>query len=250
MKMQLTNSIRSLQGALLIQQQALSCVLVLASAFMPSFAGNGQGVTPLDSAEAHRFTFVLRAAEKAGYKQGSVVAHGARSYDRFFAILATHAKEGVLALMSEQNGKTAGPVVLERAENPVQIGVRGVQFGSFLDLGDFTDVTVSHEPYMLETSHRFDTHHLVRLRGEGMAAVCEFAGNSVSSSSKGMRSMSNSRQVSFQRVRKSKAVVFTVRTIDETTETRPDRKDSTITSHTETVKKYELSASGACKELK
>ena len=66
----------------------------------------------------------------------------------------------------------------------------------------------------------------------------------------GMRSMSNSRQVSFQRVRKSKAVVFTVRTVDETTETGPDRKDKTVTSHTETVKKYELSASGACKELK
>ena len=81
MKMQLTNSIRSLQGALRVQQQALSCILVLAFAFMPSFAGNGQGVTPLDSAEAQRFTVVLRAAEKAGYKQGIVVAHGVKPYD-------------------------------------------------------------------------------------------------------------------------------------------------------------------------
>lgn len=119
---------------------------------------------------------------------------------------------------------------LEHDETPAAFGVRGVEFRAFLGSADLYDVVVSHAPFMLETSSRFDTHHVLRRRGTALEAACEFPGGSTSSSSKGIGSMSGTRRVAVERMPEGQTGQQAPRT----------------TSHAETSTTFALASAGMC----
>ena len=218
----------------------------LASGMIVAAPATAQGISGSDPGETARFDAVVRAAARAGYSQPIVVGHGDSATDALFALLATRSGNGVLIALSEPRGTApAQPVELERDRTPAQLGVRGIQFTVFLGDSDLYDIVVSHEPFMLETSRRFDTHHVLRRRGASLESVCEFPGNDVSSSSKGMGSVTSSRRVSVERVAGGAMLSFRVKTIDETTE-RSRQDPPVTTAHSESSRQFEFPATGAC----
>ena len=220
----------------------------LASGMIVAAPAAGQGISGSDPGETARFDAVVRAASRAGYAQPIVVGHGDSATGALFALLATRNGSGVLIALSEPAGTApAQAAELERDRTPAQLGVRGIQFTVFLGDSDLYDVVVSHEPFMLETSRRFETHHVLRRRGARLESVCEFPGSAGSSSSKGMGSVTSSRRVSVERVAGGATLRFRVKTIDETTE-RSRQDPPVTTAHSESSKQYELTATGACHE--
>lgn len=225
----------------------LACTL--ASGMIVAAPARGQGISGSDPRETARFDAMVRAAARAGYAQPIVVGHGDSATDALFALLATRNGNGVLIALTEPTGSTpAQPAELERDRTPAQLGIRGIQFTVFLGDSDLYDLVVSHEPFMLETSRRFETHHVLRRRGTRLESVCEFPGNDGSSSSKGMGSVTSARRVSVERVSGGVTLRFLVRTIDETTEQSSNQAARVTTSHSESSKQYDLPATGACHE--
>jgi hypothetical protein len=222
---------------------------VLASGMIVAAPARGQGISAGDQREAARFDVIVRAATQAGYAQPIVVGHGDSTTDALFALLATRNGSGVLIAVSEPTGSApAQPIELERDRTPAQLGIRGIQFTVFLGDSDLYDLVVNHEPFMLETSRRFETHHVLRRRGTRLESACEFPGSDASSSSKGMGSVSGSRRVTVERVSGGVTLRFLVRTVDETTERSSRQAAPVSTSHSESTKEYELPATGPCHE--
>jgi hypothetical protein len=221
----------------------------LASGLIIAAPARGQGLSASDQREAARFDAIVRAATRAGYAQPIVVGHGDSATDVLFALLATRSGSGVLIALSEPNGSApAEPVELERDRTPAQLGIRGIQFTVFLGASDLYDLVVTHEPFMLETSHHFETHHVLRRRGTRLESACEFPGNDGSSTSKGMGSVTGARRVTVERVSGGVALRFLVRTIDETTEQSSGQAAPVTTLHRESTKQYDLAASGTCQQ--
>ncbi len=124
----------------------------------------------------------------------------------------------------------------------------GIEFGAFLQRSDYLDVVVNHEPFMLETSRRFESHHVLRHHGASLEPACQFDGNATSSSSKGIGSMTSTRRVTAAPVGTGTPFRFDVATIDETTESSGPRAAPAVTSHTQAVAHYEVPATGTCPE--
>jgi len=221
----------------------------LASGMIVAAPAHGQGISAGDQREAARFEAIVRAATRAGYAQPIVVGHGDSATDALFALLATRNGSGVLIVLSEPAGSTpAQPVEIEHDQTPAQLGVRGIRFTVFLGDSDLYDVVVNHEPFMLETSHRFETHHVVRRRGTRLESACEFPGDDASSTSKGMGSVSSARRVTVERVSGGVTFAFLVRTTEETTEQSSHQAAPASTTHRESSRQYDLPATGACHE--
>ena len=225
----------------------LTCAL--ASGMIVATPARGQGISASDQREAARFDAVVRAATKAGYAHPIVVGHGDSATDALFALLATRNGSGVLIALLEPTGATpAQPIELEHDQTPAQLGIRGIQFTVFLGDSGLYDLVVNREPFMLETSRRFETHHVLRRRGTRLESACEFPGNDGSSSSKGMGSLTSARRVSVERVSGGETFRFVVKTIDETTERSSQQTAPVSTSHQESSKQYDLPATGLCHE--
>ena len=221
----------------------------LSCALFAAVPARGQGTSASDAREAARFDAIVRAATQAGYAQPLVVGHGDHATDALFALLATHEGTGVLVVLAEPTGRThARPVELEHGETPAQLGIRGIDFTVFLGASDLFDVVVTHTPFMLETSRRFETHHVLRRRGTRLESVCEFPGTDVSSSSKGIGSITGARRVAVERVSRGATLGFTVTTVEETTEQSPGQAAPVITAHSESTRRFDLPATGVCRE--
>jgi hypothetical protein len=227
------------------QVRMVACAL--AGAMMLAAPARGQGLSAGDARESARFDAVVRAATQAGYANPLVVGHGDSASDALFALLATRSGGGVLIALLEPTATThAQPVEVERAQTPAGIGVRGIRFTVFLGDSSLTDLVVSHEPFMLETSRRFETHHLLRRSGTLLASVCDFPGSDGSSSSKGMGSITSSRHVTVERTSGGDRSRFLVRTVDETTEQAPHQAAVVTTARRESTREYYLPSTGAC----
>ena len=210
-------------------------------------ASRAQGISAVDSVEAARFATVLRETARAGYANPVVVARGANELNALFAVLATRAHKGVLLVLLSAGGGAASLAEVESGNTPADIGVRGVSFSPFLGVPDLLDAIVTHEPFMLESSRRFDTHHLLRCSGKMLTACCEFEGAAHSSSSKGMRSSGSTRSVTFEKLPSEKNLLVRVHTVDEETEQADRSAVPKTVSRNETVKDYEMPASGPCR---
>lgn len=227
-----------------IQIRTLTCAL--ASGMILAAPARGQGLSSGDAREAARFDAVVRATMQAGYTNPIVVGHGDSATDALFALLATRSGGGVLIAVLEPTGSThPQPVEVERAQTPAEIGVRGIRFTVFLGDSGLADLVVSHEPFMLETSRRFETHHLLRRSGTRLESVCDFPGSDGSSTSKGMGSVTSSRHVTVERTPGGDTFRFMVRTVDETTEQAPHQAAVT-TSRRESTREYYLPSTGTC----
>jgi hypothetical protein len=151
-----------------------------------------QRLTPVDAGEAARFDRVTQAAGRAGFANAMVVAHGDSTWDGWFLWHAVRGDTGILAAIFEPAMAT---VALERVPGTGGIGFRGVQFSPFLDYPGLIDVDVLHHPFVLETDMEFHTHHILRKVGNRVEQVCQFDGDSRSSTSKGMGTTTNVRRV-------------------------------------------------------
>jgi hypothetical protein len=224
-------------------------VVVLAGGMVAAVPMRGQSISPSDQGEAARFDAIVGAATRAGYTAPTVVGHGTGPTDALFALLATRNDSGVLIALSEPAGSgPAQPAELERDKTPAQLGVRGIQFNGFLGESGVYDVVVDHEPFMLETSRSFETHHVLRRGENGLETACAFPGNDTSSSSKGVGSITGTRRVTVERLSGGATLRFLVRTIDETTEQAPNQAAPVTTAHTESTRQYDLPAAGTCHE--
>lgn len=224
--------------------------MALALALMlPAGSGRAQAVSPGPSGEAVRFDRVVKAVNGVGYSHASVVGHGAGTADALFALLATTRGDSGVLLVTMQPGRSAAhPVVLERARTPSDLGVRGVQVAPFLGTRDLYDIEVNHQPFGLETSHTYSTHHVIRQHAEVISLVCALDGSSSSSYSKGIGGNPTTRDVTIVRV-PGIALTFSVRIVAKSVERRAREAAPTVDS-TESVKWYELPAVGTCREVR
>lgn len=205
---------------------------------------HGQRGTP-DSARSSRAIAGIRGS---GFSRAVVIGHGAGPLDALFALSAVARDEsGVLLVVLEPGGPAAHPVVVERAHTPADLGVHGVRFLPFLGTRDLVDVEVTHQPFMLETSRTFSTHHLLRRQGETLSLVCDLEGGSFSSFSKGIGSNTTTREVTITRV-PGTAMIFTVRVVAKIVQQR-DRASAPVVDSTISVKWYELPVVGPCREV-
>jgi hypothetical protein len=217
-----------------------------------------QGMSPLNDAEKTRFERVTHAVEKAGYKAPMIVGHGQGTTGSLFVLLATRGDSGVLVVTADPGPMAvAKPIVLERDRDPAQLGVRGVRFDSFLGATGLFDVEVQHEPFQLESSRRFSTHHIVRGGKAGLVNACEFGGDMSSSASKGIGSITSTRRVTIAKAKDARPLTFDVmiftfdvKFIDETIERRNRETVPTVTAHNESRTRYELPESGSCREIR
>jgi hypothetical protein len=211
---------------------------------------SAQMLSPIDKKEADRFQAVVRATGQAGFTSPVVVGHGVGTTDAFFALLAGEQGKGALVIVREPTaGKAVRPVVLERDETPANLGIRGIEFAPFLGRADLLDVLVGHEPMMLETSRRFESHHVLRLGPDGPALACQFSGGSKSSGSKGIGAVIDERVVTVKGIAGASPLRFDVLAVGTTTRKagRPGVPDEV--SKTEETKHYEMPSSGLCREL-
>ena len=123
-----------------------------------------------------------------------------------------------------------------------------VRFTSFLGARDLFDIEVDHQPFMLETSRTFSTHHVLRRQGDALSAVCDLDGGSSSSYSKGIGSNITTREVTVTRV-PGVAISFSVRTVAKTVQ-RHGRDAAPTIDSTISVKWYEVPAVGTCREVR
>jgi hypothetical protein len=232
---------------MLTRMRLAACVAALGTAF--ALPARGQGLSPTDEREAARFAAMVRAAEQAGYAQPVVVGHGDGAADALFVLLATREGHGVLIAQSEPaGGGRAQPVELERAPEPADLGVRGLRFAAFLGTPGLVDVVVGHEPFTLESSRRFETHHVLRRRGARLEAACEFPGDATSSASKGIGSITSTRRVTVARIAGGPAPGFRVTTTDETAEQANHQATPVSTARRVSSTSYDLPAAGVCVE--
>lgn len=219
---------------------SLACLLCGASAV------RGQTLTPSDAAEGARFAAAVRAAVQGGYAHAVVVGHGEGAMDSLFALTAERGGSGVLIVLAESGTRRTRAAELERARTPADLGLRGIRLEPFLGSSDLVDVVVRHEPFQLETSRSFTTHHLVRRGAAGLEAACEFAGEASSSSSKGIGSVTSTRSVTVEPAAGGPGRRFAVRIVDETTE-RSRQAPPVVTAHADSTIRFELPAAGSCR---
>jgi hypothetical protein len=205
---------------------------------------HGQRGTP-DSAQSSR---VIAGIRGSGFSRAMVIGHGAGPLDALFALSAVaRDASGVLLVMLEPGGPATHPVVVERARTPADLGVHGVRFSPFLGTRDLIDVEITHQPFMLETSRTFISHHLLRRQGDALSLVCDLDGGSYSSFSKGIGSNTTTREVTITRV-PGTALIFTVRVVAKIVQQR-DRASAPVVDSTISVKWYELPVVGPCREV-
>ena len=209
-----------------------------------------QSASPTDSTEVRRFDAMKLAVSSAGYTEPGIVAHGDSAFDSFFVLLATRRNKGILVLATERKNRfPVHPVELESAATPSELGIRGIRISWFDGFPNMLDVCVTHEPFMLETSSRFDTHHLVRIRGSALEVACEFPGDAISSTSKGMRSVTRARAVTIRRQEDANPPVFTVTTVSEELEREGSATARPrVLSHNERTRTFEVPPAGPCSE--
>jgi hypothetical protein len=199
-----------------------------------------QAISPVDDAEKARFDAVAAALEKAGYHSPMIAAHDGI----WFAALATHEDKGALAIAIEPTpGAAVMFAVVEFAENPAAVGLRGIRFEPFLGSGDLTDVIVAHHPFQLESSREFDRHYVLRRTSTGLNAACSFNGNVRSGYAKGPRSVSSTHTVTLA---KTSPATFQLTIVDETTERGMDTAQPQVTEHKEATVRYSLAPGGVC----
>jgi hypothetical protein len=200
------------------------------------------------TSDSARFSRVIVGIENSGYTRALAINHGSGSTDALFAISAVARDEsGVLLVTLEPGGPASHPVVVERARTPADLGVQRIQFTPFLGTRDLVDVEVTHQPFLLETSRTFTTHHLLRRQGEALSLVCDLEGGSFSSFSKGIGSNTTTRDVTITRV-PGTALVFSVRVVAKIVQQRNRESAATVDSTT-SVKWYELPVVGPCREV-
>jgi hypothetical protein len=207
---------------------------------------------PLDAqrgtSDSARSSRVIVAVANGGYARALVIGHGSGATDALFALSAVaRDASGVLLVALEPGGPASHTVVVERARTPADLGVHGVRFTPFLGTRDLIDVEVTHQPFLLETSRTFTTHHLLRRQGDALTLVCDLDGGSFSSYSKGIGSNTTTREVTITRV-PGTAVIFSVRVVAKITQQR-DRESVPTVDSTTSVKWYELPVVGPCREV-
>jgi len=216
------------------------------------FAAGAALATPLHgqrgASDSARSSRVIAGIRGNGFSSAVVIGHGAGPLEGLFALTAVARDEsGVLLVMPEPGGSAAHPVVVERAHTPADLGVHGVRFSPFLGTRDLVDVEVTHQPFMLETSRTFTSHHLLRRQGEALSLVCDLEGGSFSSFSKGIGSNTTTREVTITRV-PGAPLIFTVRVVAKIVQQR-DRASAPVIDSTVSVKWYELPVVGSCREV-
>jgi hypothetical protein len=222
--------------------RAFSTLLIAVAALAAPLGGQR---TTLDSARSSR---VIAGIRTGGYTRAVVIGHGAGSTDAMFVLSAVARDEsGVLLVTLEPGGAATHPVVIERARMPADLGVHGVRIMPFLGSRELVDVEVTHQPFVLETSRTFTTHHLLRRQGEALSLVCDLDGGSSSSFSKGIGSNTTTREVTISRV-PGPALVFSVRVVARIVAQR-DRASAPTVDSTSSVKWYELPLVGPCREV-
>jgi hypothetical protein len=207
-----------------------------------------QGITPFDSSEALHFARVTREAKKAGYADPVVVGRGSGEMNTLFAVLATSKQTGVLLAMHSPGKGAASIAELERGSSPTDLGVTDVRFLRFLDSASLVDAAVLHEPQMLESSRRFETHHLLRRKGKALSTCCEFAGNATSSSAKNGQSVGTSSRIAIEKIASGPTLQFRITTVDLSLLQDPGVDTMRTVSRNETIKTYELPVTGPCRE--
>ena len=207
-----------------------------------------QGITPFDSSEALHFARVAREAKKAGYADPVVVGRGSGEMNTLFAVLATSKQAGVLLAMHSPGKGAASIAELERGDNPADLGVTDVRFLRFLDSAALVDAAVLHEPPTLESSRRYETHHLLRRKGKALSACCEFAGNATSSSAKGGQSIGTSSRIAIEKTASGPTLQFRITTVDLSLLQDPGVDTMRTVSRNEIIKNYELPVTGPCRE--
>jgi hypothetical protein len=218
--------------------------------FLLTLSTFAQSIFPMDTLEGIRFAKICQAVNAEGYSNSAVVGHGDSSANNYFVLLATKKNKGELIIIKELKGKIeVHPILLEQDKNPAAIGVRSISISKFLDLPDVYDIVVNHHPFRLEMTSIFETHHLVRFNGSKSEKICEFSGNSGSSSSKGMRSLSYLRTISIEKVSDSKTFRFYLKAVEKNIEQNM-KEEPKITYQNEVVTEYEIPPSGYCKIIK
>ena len=200
-------------------------------------------------ADSARVARMLGAVQRAGYGRPRMVAHGSGASDPLFAFTATsRGDSGVLLVALESGAALVRPVVLERARTAADLGIRSVEMSPFLATRDVFDVEVRHQPFQLESSRTYSTHHLVRRQSDALSAACDLDGGSSSSYAKGSGSGTAIRRVVIARI-PGAPLTFSVRTTALTTE-RHDRDSAPTSDSTESVRWFQLAVVGPCREVR
>jgi hypothetical protein len=225
------------------------CALALLSAGLAASA-RAQMITPDDAQDKARFEAVSKAVDRSGYKTPVVVGSGRDAESRLFALLTTHSGKGVLVAATEPDARGLTVLVeLENDKQPADIGVNGIRFEPFLGEKDLVDVIVNHHPFMLEMSHIFDRHHILRRSGGRLAVVGEFDGNSKWDTAKGYRSIIEENIVVIEKAAGTGPLQFDVKIAHVRTE-REGPTAAPVTERKENVVRYALSASGLFSPIK
>lgn len=135
---------------------------------------------------------MTQAAGRAGFPNAIVVAHGDSAWDGWFLWHAVRGDTAILAAVYEPGMAATG---LARVPGAGGVGFRSVRFSPFLSYAGLIDVDVLQHPFMLETDMEFHTHHIVRMAGNRIEQVCQFDGDSRSSTSKGVGTTTSVRRV-------------------------------------------------------
>jgi len=208
-----------------------------------------QTLAPVDAREAARFDNVARASAQAGYSGPLVVGHGSGAADPLFVLLATRDGRGVLVGVAEP-GASSGlrSVELEHGDTPAQIAVHGVHVSGFLNLASLYDLVVTHEPFAVEASTRFDTHYVLRRQNGTLEVACEFPGDASSGQSNQAGPMTTTRHVTVERVPRATTLTFAVHTIEALMNRGAPPLAGRAPPTSETIRQYELPAMATCKE--
>ena len=201
--------------------------------------------SPSDSAVLGR---IARRLLESGFSRPLLVARGAGPTAAVYALTAlARGDSGVLLLALDAGSAGSRPIVSERAATRADLGIRSVEIGAFLGTRNLLDVAVLHQPFLLETSRTFLTHHVIRQQAETLTGVCDLEGGSSSSYSKGIGSNTATRDVAIARVPGS-AVRFSVRVTTKTIDRPSGDARSSVDSST-SVRWYEIPPVGICREL-
>ncbi|MGH7523572.1 MAG: hypothetical protein ACREK8_04630, partial [Gemmatimonadales bacterium] len=183
-----------------------------------------------------------------GFTHPRLFAKGAGPSGAVYAVTAsTRGDSGVLLVTLDPASAGSRPIVAERAATPADLGIRSVEMRTFLGTRNLLDVTVLHQPFMLETGRTFTTHHVIRQQAETLIGVCDLEGGSSSAYSKGIGSNVATRDVVIARLPGS-GVSFSVRITAKTVD-RQDGNSRARVDSTTRVRWYEIPAVGICREL-
>lgn len=206
-----------------------------------------QSYSQYDSTQSANFTKICSDISSMGYKNPVIVGYGDSTAKDIYVLLANKKNKGVLIAVTVVNGKTSKrPIVLAQDKTPEDIGEIDLKISRFFDVADVYDIEVNYHPYTLNSTLKYNKHHLVRFKGSNSEKICEFLGTSISTYSNGIKSISYSRQVSIEKVPAEDAFKFKVIAIEKNSEQNYS-KEPILISQNEDVKEYKLSATGVSK---